>query len=400
MTTYYTPRHWGRTLVDGIGPTSPTGIIDPAVGDGSLLLCSANRFPGSRLFGVDVDPTAVAKSKNALPNAVVSHANALELSSLARSAVWQRRNEIDTVVINPPFAGDRKTYDVNTAGESIVCSSAGAHLLSSVEHYAPVTVAAIMPCSFFHSDRDRRALKVISQVYDMTRAGDLHRSAFARGRASSEIVYFRHRSVGSTSRVASGEYDVPDRPKSLDIQVHLVRGGMPIHVAAGSRSPSGLSLVHTKGLSDSSGLQFLVSPSHRGIIGGVAILLPRVGMPNRKHLRVREFSSPVQLSDCVIALCFQSTEHASTACTAMRRDFDALLRCWAGTGAPYTTVSKMCDLLQRLGFGCRLSSTWPLPAPAAANGHGVTVDVGHCQARLAQTSPQFASGAVAPATLS
>ena len=148
MTTYYTRPHWAKTLVDGIGRASPVGIIDPAVGDGSLLLCSARRFPGASLFGVDIDPTAVAKSRTALPNAVVSQADALTLLSLARSAVWRRRNQIDTVVINPPFAGDRKSYRVDALGERIGCSIAGAHLLSSVEYYTPDTVAAIMPGSF------------------------------------------------------------------------------------------------------------------------------------------------------------------------------------------------------------------------------------------------------------
>ena len=374
MTTYYTPRHWGKTLLEGVEQTSPRGIIDPAVGDGSLLLCSAKRFPESALFGVDVDPAAVTKSKAALPNAVVSHANALELSSLARSTVWRRRNEIDTVVTNPPFAGERKCYRVNAVGETIICSIAGAHLLSSIEFYTPDTVAAIMPRSFFHSDRDHDALKALCQRYDIVRAGDLHRTAFARGSASSEIVYFRRRQAVAAPGTTTPESNAAEGLKSVKMQVHLVRGGIPVHIAAKSGSASGFPFVHTKGLADASGFQLLVSPGHRGIIAGVAILVPRVGMPRLKHLRVREFLSPIQLSDCVIALCFPSREHASAVCTAMQRDFRGLLRCWAGTGAPYTTVSKMRDHLQRLGLDCRVSSRWPIPALAVANGHSAMGD--------------------------
>ena len=373
MTTYYTPPHWGRTLVEGIGPTPPKGIVDPAVGDGSLLLCSASCFPESSLFGVDVDPIAVTKSKSALPNAVISHANALEMPSLRCSAVWRRREEIDTVVINPPFAGDRKICDVQASGRSIVCSVAGAHLLSSIEQFDPVTLAAIMPCSFFHSDRDAQTVDAICQSYDMTRAADLHRSAFPRGRASSEIVYFRRRDVGETSGTKPVQHDVLDEPKSAHILVHLVRGAMQVHAAAGNRSASGLPFLHTKGLMNSSGSQLRVSPMHRGTIDGVVVLLPRVGLPNLQHLRVREFSSPVQLSDCVLALCFQSMEDAFAVCAALRENFDALQGCWAGTGAPYTTVSKVSELLKCFGFGCRLSSTWLPTAAATANGHGSTI---------------------------
>ena len=302
MTSYYTPLHWGKTLIGGIGPTVPMGIIDPAVGDGCLLLCGAGLFPDSFLFGVDNDPNAVVKAKTALPDAVVSQGDALARSSLARSAVWRHRKKIDTVVMNPPFCGHRRSYRVDALGESVTCSIAGAHLLASVEHFTPKTVAAIMPCSFFHSDRDRHALVAMYRAYEVMRAGDLRRSAFARGRASSEIVYFRRRSVVPVSAATSQCSDALIDPDRRAIEVYLVRGGMPVHIAAKSRSPSGLPLVHTKDLAHSSGFRFLVEPSHRGIVVGVAILVPRVGIPKPEHLRVREISSPVQLSDCVVAL--------------------------------------------------------------------------------------------------
>ena len=142
-----------------------------------------------------------------------------------------------------------------------------------------------MPCSFFPSDRDGEALNAIRQAYDMMRAGDLHRCAFARGRASSEIVYFRRRDVGAACETISPESDAPDSPEAPGVQVHLVRGGMPVHVAARFRSPSGLPLVHTQGLADSSGFQFLVSPSHRGIVAGVAILSRVSESPGPSTLR-------------------------------------------------------------------------------------------------------------------
>lgn len=357
--TYYTPPHWGSKLVEGIESTSPTGIVDPAVGDASLLLCSAKRFPESLLFGVDVDPVAVTKSKRALPNAVISHANGLELSSLANSTVWRRREEIDTVVINPPFSGDHKTYEVRIAGRNITCSIAAAHLLLSIEHYAPVTLAAIMPSSFLHSDRDSQAVESVCQAYKIERAGDLHRATFARGRASSEIVYFHRHIANGTSVQIRGERSPFVSSELSGIRVNLVRGSMPVHSAAGQCSASGLPFVHTKGLLGNSKVALRVSPMHRGVITDIAILLPRVGMPNRQHLLVREFCSPIQLSDCVLALCFQSAEQASEVCADLHQYFDRLLDCWAGTGAPYTTVSKVSHLLQSLGFGCCISPNWP-----------------------------------------
>ena len=377
MMTYYTPSHWGSRLLEGIESTSPTGILDPAVGDASLLLCSAKRFPDSSLFGVDVDPIAVAKSKRALPNAVISHANGLELSSLANSSVWRRREEIDTVVINPPFSGNRKTYEIRVGGRNITCSIAAAHLLLSIKHYAPVRLAAIMPSSFFHSDRDSQAVESICQAYKIERAGDLHRAAFARGRASSEIVYFHRHNANGTSVQIRGEHSTFISSKLSGIRVNLVRGSMPVHSAAGLCSASGLPFVHTKGLLGKSKVALRVSPMHRGVVTDISILLPRVGMPNRQHLRVREFCSPIQLSDCVLALCFPSIAQASEVCAELHQHFDRLLDCWAGTGAPYTTVSKVSHLLQSLGIVCRISSNWLPTQKTSINGHESAVDIGH-----------------------
>ena len=375
MTNYYTPPQWGGILVEGIQPAVPKGIIDPAVGEGSLLRCSVDRFPGASLFGIDIDPKAVANARAELPEAVVVEANALDSSSLEGTSIWDRRREIDTVVINPPFAGDRRSYRVEALGEKVVCGLAAAHLLSSMELFAPSIVAAIMPRSFFHSDRDRDALQLIRTTYDLARAHDLRRTAFTKGNASSEMVYFRGRSGGARLESVSNGKGLAAGMRPLGIRACLVRGGVPVHVAVGSRSKEGLPFVHTKGLSDSSGFRFRVSPGRRGVISGVAILVPRVGVPKLSHLDVRRISTPVQLSDCVIALCFETPQQAARVAVIIRQNFELALSCWDGTGAPYTTVSKLREQLRRFGIDCRIASSWTPAGNAVVHGRGATVAI-------------------------
>ena len=362
MSTYYTPPQFAELLIVGLEPERPKGIIDPTVGDGSLLLCSAQHFPNATLYGVDVDQAAVSRCRLALPDAVVSKADALNVSSVARTLVWRGRDMIDTVVINPPFSGVLTTYRVKAFDQDVVSGLAGAHLLSSIEFYDPDTVAAILPCSFFHSDRDRDALRTISRRYDVSRAGDLQRSAFAQARASCEIVYLRRRDAfPATLQSVCSESDIPYGISVAGFEVGLVRGGVQVHKANRSSLGGELPFIHTKGLADSHGVQFMVSPGNKGVVYGVLVLLPRVGLLLLRHLRVREIGTPIQLSDCVLALCFASLEHARVVCDAMRDDFDSFRRCWAGTGAPYTTVSKVCDYLERLGVACIVASNWPDP---------------------------------------
>ena len=353
MTSYYTPEHWAKILVKGLCYSAPRGIVDPAVGDGSLLICCSTVFPNTKLLGVDVDPIAVAKSKKALPNALVSRANSIKLSSLSRSKVWRHRRAIDTVVMNPPFAGQKSAYSICFRSDEVSCGIAGAFLLDSVVNYAPTRIAAIMPSSFFHSERDAKALSLICREYDMIRGEGLHRSAFTSGNASSEIVHFRRKLGSAYSRGNSARFEIRPTAGQTSEPVHLIRGGVPVHIAKTSLTSRGVPFLHTTELIRANGSKKMIVPRSHGIVSGFVILLPRVGFPRIEHLEVRFFRVAVQLSDCVIGICFASSDRASEVCSALRQDFENLGQCWAGTGAPYTTMSKLSDYFHRLGIDCR-----------------------------------------------
>ena len=364
-TTYYTPTPWSERLIEGLPCANPTGVLDPAVGDGSLLLGSAQRFHEAALFGIDVDHEAVAQTRLVLPNATVSRGDALRIRSVANTKVWRSRKMIDTVVINPPFAGSRKIVEVTVFGQDIVCGVAAGHLLVSLSHFVPKQVAAILPRSFFHAERDRKALEVIRKKYDVVRARGLDRATFTEGNAASEIAYFIERGApdGVTSptvdRSATDLASCNGESVWLGVQVGLVRGRIPVHLARRAVPGRGVPFVHTRGLTGRCGARLRVAPTGRGIVRGTCILVPRVGYVTRNHLCTRMFPNAVQLSDCVLALCFSTVQDSEAVCCALRERFDELLACWSGTGAPYTTVDKVRRYLECIGVDCVVVSGWP-----------------------------------------
>ncbi|MEM8621038.1 MAG: N-6 DNA methylase [Actinomycetota bacterium] len=77
----------------------PIRVLDPACGDGRFLVAAAGRLAAiganAELYGVDIDPEAVAAARTAVPAATIIHADALDRP-------WPVAS-FDVVLGNPPF---------------------------------------------------------------------------------------------------------------------------------------------------------------------------------------------------------------------------------------------------------------------------------------------------------
>ena len=105
--SFYTPDELVRTVVDAVVTLEfvasrsgrPISVLDPACGDGRFLGAVAERIRAlggeAVLHGVDLDPTAVAASRAARPDARIELADALTRS-------WPAAR-YDLVIGNPPF---------------------------------------------------------------------------------------------------------------------------------------------------------------------------------------------------------------------------------------------------------------------------------------------------------
>ena len=346
LCAYYTPDGLAQDLVGSISVPNPRVVLDPAAGDGALLVAAAARFQKAKVVAIDLDRAAGRRLQRRLPSATVSICDVLSETRIARSKAWAFKDEVDVVVANPPFGslkGPRRAT-VGAWGEHVRCGIAVAHLVAAVATFAPLEVLALVPDSMLHSERDRSAVEMLSSRYRIDVLRSLGNSSFSRAGASVNVVRM---SRGAGARRPEGRNAGKWHRRRGIGPVRLIRGGMPLHDVKEAES-GGVPLLHTTNLIGSKACR-MVKPLGRGVVAGPAIFLPRVGLPKEEHLVPKDLTLH-QLSDCVIALLCESYSEACNLSRNLERGFGKLLTCWRGTGAQYTTMGKLRECLEELGI--------------------------------------------------
>jgi hypothetical protein len=147
------------------------------------------------------------------------------------------------------------------------------------------------------------------------------------------------RDPGPMAQVVSGHSSSGD-----DKEPAVIRGGLPLFEV--QRSRSGIPLVHSTAiarLAETGSTEHCpkVRPIARGVVCGVLLLLPRVGVPLREYVSVVRVTSPIQLSDCVFSLCFSSIRKAEQFRNSALESWGDLVNRYRGTGARYISVAEM-----------------------------------------------------------
>ncbi len=353
-------------MARGIVGWQPKVVLDPAAGDGALLVALASKFPIARMLAMDIDKGAARRLREKMPNCIVSVCDALAHRSIGRSRVWGFRDRVDLVVANPPF-GDRRSamvLTVNAWGEHVRCGVAAAHVLSAAACFSPERMVVVVPDSFLYSQRDADALRLLRRRYFVRVLRSLGNRAFSGTGASVSLI-----ELSQEGERTPKPYVRRARTRLEVDAIELIRGGVPMHEAH-DVSEGGLPLLHTTNiLAIGTQPKRTVKRSRRGVISGPVILLPRVGLPSRRHL-VPASLGEHQLSDCVVAVRCQSDEAAAVVSRHLHKHFDRLRSCWRGTGAQYTTLKKLRDCLDVLGVPVQTHR--PADPAFFHNGDGVT----------------------------
>lgn len=344
---FFTPPSVAHSVVEASLAASMTACLDPGCGRGDLLSACERVFPRVRCLGIDKDARAIAAIRRQHPCWTVAAGDILRpIPAVLRSAAWQRALGTEYVLMNPPFSV-RATMGqwVHFGGRFVKCSVAMAHLLTTLETFQPRKGgAAIVPESMMYSDLDTAARATLGQFFTLSVEAALPNTTFSGARANALIVGLRR---GRAGRAGPVFRPMVRRP---DVRPVLVRGGLPLFEAHRLKR-GGLPFVHTTELSllthAANGVSHLgrVLPIGRGVTSGAVILLPRVGVPRIDATQPIVFSGPVQLSDCVIALQFPSLHAAEAFSKALRNDWSKFLCLYRGTGARYTTVSRLAGWL-------------------------------------------------------
>lgn len=157
-------------------PKSVARILDPSVGDGSLLLPLLERVghPLCEVTGVDVDPIAIRRARARLEGQSTSRRKLVRADFLE----WVRRipkgGRFDCVVANPPFAARRRDWVTVPLSPPWVQSETDSAL-------CPVEVAFVTACVDALEPGGRLLSIVPSSIVASSRCEWLRRSLFSQG---------------------------------------------------------------------------------------------------------------------------------------------------------------------------------------------------------------------------
>ena len=269
---HYTPQDIAKAVAASIGGRAPAFVLDPAAGDGALLVAVAARFPHAKMLAMDVDKKAAGRLQRKLPSSVVSVCDALTQKSIVHSHVWHFRDRVDVVVANPPFGNRHKAtvLAVDAWGKQVRCGTTAAHVLSSAMWFSPKRMIVVVPNSLLYSERDADVRRLLGGRYVLSVLRSLGSGAFAGTGASVSLIELKRKRGG-----ASKEAQIARKAAvKLDVGVvELIRGGVPMHEAE-DLAEGGRPLLHTTNLLGKERCR-IVKPSKRGIVSGPVILLPR-----------------------------------------------------------------------------------------------------------------------------
>lgn len=347
---YYTPPPVATELVSAglCGVPTACVVADTACGCGNLLSAAVRVLPAATCIGTDKDRNAIRRLRARNPEWLLSVADVLDDRVFSRARAVVDAPACNLLTLNPPFSmSANKSVTASFYGNDMRTSVAMAHILKSMETLRPTGGAvAIVPESLLFSQLDLAARLALAECYETRILRGLGNSTFRGARANAVLVRWlpRARSWATPSDSAS---QTPHQP-------HVVRGGLPLFEA--SIAQRGIPLVHSTSLAElartgSTEHCLKVRPISRGVVNGVLLLLPRVGVPLVKYFRVVRLGSAVQLSDCMFALCFSSVQKANVFRKHALAAWPSLVENYRGTGARYISVAKMHDWVNRIRSG-------------------------------------------------
>jgi hypothetical protein len=348
----FTPEPIIRDMIRSARSRNPRVIADFAAGDGGILALASRRWRDARIFANDVDCKVVRSIRLRHPSWSVSCSDVLN----PRSAVCTKYAPVtglcSLIFLNPPFScRGAATKAVEFFGERVQCGRALSFVIWSLRMLAKDgELVAVLPLSTLTAAKDRVAWQAIRSLFDVELLGRYDRGAFQGCVPRSILVRLqRARQMRRRSKKSIAQILPLHGNAMASLFVTVVRGWIPLY-SVRARTGAWRRLIHTTEMRDGvlkeEGVKAVRSAS---VISGPAVLIPRVGKPDRSKICVVRAGDQYALSDCVIALLTSDERDAS-------RLYDLLLRIWPrlqneyeGTCAPYVTLDALRRVLEDAG---------------------------------------------------
>ena len=343
---HYTPAKLAELLVRSVRGCKPAVVADLAAGDGRLLAEAQKRWPGATLVATDVDELAVRRMSRRTPGWLVGRCDLRCSRSRGASEILRGvRGKVSLLLLNPPFSCRGGTrLPARLEGTTLHASAALSFLLLASSYLRKNgSIAAVLPAGSLGSRKDTDAWSYLESRFEIRVVATVPKGAFSDSAACVSLVVL-------TPRLESSRSTSPP-PSSLVsrrlLKAHLVRGCFPMH--RHGDTTRGRVLVHSTDLR--AGVVHLNGRRAAGnfrTVRGAAVLVPRVGSVTRDKIALLVNDGPVVLSDCVIGLQTESLAEAKSIQGRLRNAFPKLRAAYAGTGAPYVTIERLCRALGEL----------------------------------------------------
>jgi predicted RNA methylase len=371
MDKHYTADAIATRIVDLLPAHEARLVADFAAGDGSLLRALARRWPGAQMVASDIDPNAIRGLRRAFPGVRAHGLDFLDARSHQGRRLRRYRNAADIVFINPPFScrGGTK-FAAAIDGAAVKCSKAMAFLIETLRYRASAgIIVAILPASCLSSEKDREARGRLAEHFRLDVLGLLEPTDFARCSVQTVCVIMRP-IAGATSHPLAA---VRPAIAPVAFAARLSRGSIAV-ARSFPTSDYGFLLAHT---TDLQGYRLRAAtrkvPNPGECVQGPCVIFPRVGRVRRDKICVIPKGRKVLMSDCLIAVETALVSEASKLAEMLLANFDRYASIYTGTCAPYTTLSRVRDLLLDLGVALVVERPEERPSRPKAHEWGVHV---------------------------
>lgn len=342
---YFTQPWLAESLMKLVRVRSVDRIADFAAGDGSLLKFAGERWPSAQLIAVDRDSTVLGRLAKMVANVDMHCLDFLEAEYT--NFVDRIGGNLDLVLLNPPFSvlGRSLCREKNGDGELLLSPAAAFIWRAMVYLRKGGQLIAIVPHGLLVSQRDFPVIEWLRENHDFSIIEDNITKAFFGADVRCAIISVK-KCGGSVATVGK---------KSVSSGLVVTRGKVE-HVGTRGRNFRGkdsLEVIHTTNLKSGSldGRYATIKKSaENGFDKGALVVLPRVGRPSLGKVVLIEDGGQRAFTKCIIAIECGTPEKARDVYAAIVSNWEVVRLSFGGTGAQYTTIDRVHQMLIDLGF--------------------------------------------------
>lgn len=334
--SYYTPPSLAKELIRHIDGQRVKSAIDFCVGDGDLLKAVSERYPDTKLFGTDISEESIKKLKheqNQWKLDVCDFVNPEQTKQIS----FLKKRKFDLIVLNPPFTCKGSTiHQIEFDGIKFKVSTSMLFVLNALNFIAKGGgMYAILPISVVYSVKDRKAWTYLRENYNACVLSEAENACFSKCSPNIVMVF-----IGNYVKPSQCSQEITCF-KNLPI-TSVARGRIRMQNLEFDLSKKSRMLIHTTNIINGtlSGMPFVKCHTDY-IIDGYGVVVPRVCNPSKSKVALLDGKKKYLISDCIIVFKTNSMADSVKVKEAILNNWTSFAALYKGTGARYTTISRL-----------------------------------------------------------